>query len=556
MAESFGVLGEGTVFAGDYRVVRPLAMGGMGAVYVVSQDSTGKERALKLMRPELAASADARRRFLQEARIGARIESEHVVEIHSAGVDEASGAPYLVMELLSGEDLSARLERGPLSRAEVREIFEQVCHAMAAAHDQGIVHRDLKPENVFLATAKRAGAEKTNVKVLDFGIAKLALEAGSASTGVIGTPLWMAPEQADRGKVTPAADVWALGLMVYRALTGRYFWRSAEDPEATYTQVLKEVVIAPIPLPSERAAEQGVAAAIPHGVNQLIARTLTREPGARPRSAREFWNELSAALEADPRNDATLASVPNAAHSLAPPQQQTVPVSQKVASATAMQATHMAGAGAAVPQGTPPPVSGRARPIHHDSLMSTHGVSPKLLTGMGVVVVLFATLLYMRVKGGPGSMRPTVTVRDDALQPMQPRVFSIGEAPTSPVVLTVPGNVPAAPLVRPPPCRLCTGSVTVNGPLTKEQIVSAVEGAFPQLDEECIARHGKKVVRAGTVTIGFTVKEGDAGLRNVVSSTARDGADECLVRAFRIIRFPVATDLTEVTYTLRYSPQL
>src|ERR1700710_1720861 len=110
----------GAIFAGDYRIVRQLAEGGMGAVYVVDQLSTGKARALKLMRPEVAQDADSRRRFELEARVGAHIESDHVVEIHSAGID--AGTPYIVMELLDGEDLATRVRRsGPLEAAEARE---------------------------------------------------------------------------------------------------------------------------------------------------------------------------------------------------------------------------------------------------------------------------------------------------------------------------------------------------------------------------------------------------------------------------------------------------
>jgi serine/threonine protein kinase len=128
-------LSEGALFGGDYRVLRPLAAGGMGAVYVVQQLSTGKSRALKVMRPELAQDADARRRFILEAQVGARIQSEHVVDVLSAGVDDATQAPYLVMELLEGEDLATRVERaGPPALDEVREIFEQLCHAVGQAH--------------------------------------------------------------------------------------------------------------------------------------------------------------------------------------------------------------------------------------------------------------------------------------------------------------------------------------------------------------------------------------------------------------------------------------
>src|SRR5947209_958432 len=123
MAEGAAGLEPGAVFASDYRVVRPLAEGGMGAVYVVDQLSTGKARALKLMRRELAQDADSRRRFELEARVGARIESDHIVEIHSAGVD--TGTPYIVMELLEGEDLSTRIRRaGALEAGEARDVFE------------------------------------------------------------------------------------------------------------------------------------------------------------------------------------------------------------------------------------------------------------------------------------------------------------------------------------------------------------------------------------------------------------------------------------------------
>jgi serine/threonine protein kinase len=261
----------------------------MGAVYVVEQLSTGKSRALKVMRSGLAGSEELRRRFRQEARAGARIESEHVVEVHSAGVDDATGAPYLVMELLEGEDLAGRVARsGPLTPAEARDLFDQLCHAVAAAHDAGIVHRDLKPENVFLAIAKRAGDDsRLHVKVLDFGIAKAVAEAATtgATMSMIGTPLWMAPEQTDPGPLGPPADVWALGLILYYVLTGRVYWRAAQDAGATYSQVLKEVVMGPLPAATARAREQGVEPRWPAGLDAIFAMCVHRDPAQRYPSA-------------------------------------------------------------------------------------------------------------------------------------------------------------------------------------------------------------------------------------------------------------------------------
>jgi serine/threonine protein kinase len=150
-------LREGAIFADQFRVVRPLARGGMGAVYVVEQLATRRERALKLMHPTLVSDERSLERFGREAQVSARIESDHVVEVIAAGVDRASGTPWLCMELLRGEDLAARLARGPLAPAETREIVRQLGHALGAAHRAGIVHRDLKPENLFLAVSRREG---------------------------------------------------------------------------------------------------------------------------------------------------------------------------------------------------------------------------------------------------------------------------------------------------------------------------------------------------------------------------------------------------------------
>jgi len=145
-------LEPGSVFGGEYRIVRPLSAGGMGAVYVAEQQSTGKLRAVKLMHPALLADTRLRERFEQEARVGALIKSDHVVQVLGAGVDAATGVPWLSMELLEGEDLAAFLRRhGPVHPRELYEIFRQVGHALAAAHAVGVVHRDLKPENIFLA---------------------------------------------------------------------------------------------------------------------------------------------------------------------------------------------------------------------------------------------------------------------------------------------------------------------------------------------------------------------------------------------------------------------
>jgi serine/threonine protein kinase len=286
-------LQPGSLFAGDFRVLRSLSTGGMGAVYVAEQVSTGKHRAVKVMLPQLVADPSLRKRFEQEARIASMIESEHVVEVVGAGID-TTGLPWLAMELLSGEDLSKMVaRRGALPVAEVLTLFEQLCHAVAAAHRAGIVHRDLKPENIFLAQAKRAGVTFT-VKVLDFGIAKIVAEAKTKQTAAMGSPIWMAPEQAERSPITPATDVWALGLVAFYLLTGRFFWKAANLEDATIPQLMREVLFEPIVPASVRTHELGLA--LPPAFDAWFARCVAREPAARFPDAGQAWAAMAAAL--------------------------------------------------------------------------------------------------------------------------------------------------------------------------------------------------------------------------------------------------------------------
>jgi serine/threonine protein kinase len=289
-------LSPGSTIGGDFVVLQPIDEGGMGSVYLVEQRSTGKRRALKVMRRDIVADATLLRRFEREARVGSLVSSEHVVEVLAAGVDADTRQPFLVMELLEGEDLRQRIDRtGAMSREEVRLVFEQLCHAMAAAHAAGVVHRDLKPENVFLARSRRASSGPFVVKVLDFGIARLVAEAGTRATrGAVGSPMWMAPEQTTPGEVTAAADVWAMGLLAYELITGKSFWRSANAAGATTAQLLREIVLDPIPLATERAGASGLAARLPEGFDAWFARCVAREPGDRFADAGAAWRAMHA----------------------------------------------------------------------------------------------------------------------------------------------------------------------------------------------------------------------------------------------------------------------
>jgi eukaryotic-like serine/threonine-protein kinase len=308
-------LAPGTVFGKDFRIVRPLREGGMGAVYIAEQISTGKQRALKVMAAELAVDAATRERFVLEARAGSKIESDHVVEVVTAGIDEATGAPFLVMELLRGEELAdAVIRLGPLPLGDVAEVLSQIGHALEQAHAQGIVHRDLKPENIFLAASRRRDVAFT-AKILDFGIAKL-VEDSVKKTGTqpLGTPLYMSPEQTDRkGRISPPTDVWALGLITFNLLTARDFWSA----DGTLSSLLREICVDPIPFATVRAGEhrarplepgQFPVPTLPAGFDAWFARCVNRDIDARFSNAGEAVRAFAEIVTPDAARGALVAS--------------------------------------------------------------------------------------------------------------------------------------------------------------------------------------------------------------------------------------------------------
>jgi serine/threonine-protein kinase len=279
-------LRPGDVFAGRYRVVRLIRAGGMGAVYEAEDTATRRHRALKLMHPSLVQSPDSRMRFQREVFIGAELETEHVVEVLDAGLDQNTQVPYLTMELLKGEELGDRLERVQrLAPEETVVIISQVARALDKAHGKGIVHRDLKPENIYL-TFREDGTARA--KILDFGIAKLVEEgAKTNATQAAGTPLYMAPEQTERaGHVSPATDIWAIGLVVYRMLTGGSYW-SGDSLQQLYRQILMD----PITSAVERAYAVGIQ--LPPAFDHWFVRCVTRNPHERFQSAGQCAQELA-----------------------------------------------------------------------------------------------------------------------------------------------------------------------------------------------------------------------------------------------------------------------
>jgi serine/threonine protein kinase len=304
---------------GSYRILQVLGHGGMGVVFRAEDPGLKRVVALKAMLPALAASPSAKKRFLREAQTAASIKHDHIVTIYQVGEDR--GAPYLAMEFLHGEPLDARLKReGRLPIADALRIGWEVAEGLAAAHDAGLIHRDIKPANIWLESVVRrpssvgvppsggrgpAKAETptghgqrtkdSRAKILDFGLARaMDDQAGLTQTGaIIGTPAYMAPEQASGRNVDHRCDLFSLGSLLYVMSTGKQPFKG-EDTISTLMSVSTMEAVPPLE----------VNPAVPEELSDLILRLLAKKPQDRPQDAHEVAASLRA-LQAPGPDDVT-----------------------------------------------------------------------------------------------------------------------------------------------------------------------------------------------------------------------------------------------------------
>ncbi|MFO0556230.1 MAG: serine/threonine-protein kinase [Polyangiaceae bacterium] len=280
----------GLTLGGRYVVESILGQGGMGTVYKVRHAVIGRRFALKVLRREIVVDAESVRRFIQEAKIAASVKHDGLIEVTDFGEVTAEDVPtlgtakqpYFVMELLEGETLAARIIRdGPMPARTLAAIMSRAALALAKAHEGGIVHRDLKPDNVFLL----AGEEPPKVKVLDFGVAKLLSGARFTRKGtVFGTPYYMSPEQAAGHEIDGSTDQYALGVVMYEALSGR-----VPFDDDTHMGVMTKHVFAE-PEPIEHVVVDPAALG---PLGPIVMRCLEKRPEARFST----MVELSRALE-------------------------------------------------------------------------------------------------------------------------------------------------------------------------------------------------------------------------------------------------------------------
>jgi serine/threonine-protein kinase len=301
------LLEPGTTIDERFRVEAHLATGGMGEVYRANHIHLKRPVALKLLRKEFAADADMWARFQREAELVSQLESPHVVRVFDFG-RTASGQPYLAMEYVEGQTLDVEIGRGPLEPARAVELLVQVCTGLAEAHALGVIHRDLKPANL-ISGKRRDGSEV--VKILDFGIARLGDAKGVDNSSqkltrvgiVVGTPAYLAPEQALADELDVRTDVYAMGCVAYELLTGAPPFVSSD----LHKVISMHLTAAPMPLAQRRPELARFPA-----LEVAVLRALSKERDRRFPTAQEFAAALSASVATTqpPSSSPSLAAVP------------------------------------------------------------------------------------------------------------------------------------------------------------------------------------------------------------------------------------------------------
>jgi serine/threonine-protein kinase len=423
----------GDVLANKYRVDRVLGVGGMGVVVAAHHLQLDDRVAIKFLLPETLHNEEAVARFAREARAAVKIKSEHVARVTDVGTLE-NGAPYMVMEYLEGEDLSAWVaEKGALPVERAVDFMLQACEAIAEAHAIGIVHRDLKPANLFVARLP-GGVE--SVKVLDFGISKLtglSASGGESSqtktSALMGSPLYMSPEQMQSSKnVDTRGDIWALGVILYEVLTGSAPFVAETMPEL----ILSIMSATPPTLRSHRPS-------LPEGLEAVIARCLEKDRNKRYQTIGEFAQALLPFGTKKARNSVDrisqvmqAAGIPMNALSDPPPSSATGP---SVATSSAFGTTT-------------PPATGRAKPA------MIVGAAVVLVVGIGALVLRSARPVVESVPSAESSSaagapaytaeaKPELTPAPSATPPVVAPSVDPGAA-AAPATATIAPTEPSA----------------------------------------------------------------------------------------------------------------
>ena len=286
------VVAPGSTLGGTYRVEEALGRGGMGEVFSARHLRTGRRYAVKTILAGAGTNEAALRRFEREATAASALGDPGIVQVHDFNVT-SSGTFYLVMDLLEGETLATRLEKGPLAWPDAQRVALELCSALATAHAHGLIHRDIKPSNVFLA--RPSGSPERSVLV-DFGLVKPLAEVGGSvtSTGaVLGTPMYMSPEQARGEPLDVRSDLYSLGAVIFEAVTG-----APPFLDRTLAGVYARLLNEPAP-----KASQVTKRRIPRGVDDVLARALAKDRAQRHPDARAMRDAIAGIVEDEPATE-------------------------------------------------------------------------------------------------------------------------------------------------------------------------------------------------------------------------------------------------------------
>ncbi len=463
----------GTVIGGRYQVEQVIGIGGFGAVYRCTQLNMQQTVAVKVLRNEHLTSLEHVKRFTREAQSVSRLKHPNTIHIFDFG-SHSDGALYVAMEFLEGETLAHRLDQyGKIHWETMVLIATQVCHSLTEAHAIGLVHRDLKPENIMLIPV---AGDPNFVKVLDFGIAKMQKdpskpgEASLTEAGMImGTPTYMAPEQAKGEEVDARSDIYALGVLMYEALTGL-----APFQDETAMKVLVAHIKDPVP-PFAKYAAPGE---VPIEIEQVVMQCLEKDPGKRPASTVQLVDRLVTAVRRARESAAALAQVGDlpTTQNEALTTAAMAAMGSRRASSTDVPAADFEDSAAGARPGLATP--GQTRP-------AVGAKTPLLVAGAALVAVAAGVAVALallgpnpRAKAAPaGAVQPAAAPRAGADTPSAPAV-----APLAPGAVAAPAAVSAVkaaaeprPPVEPrpatpigPPPAPAAAAVPATGPVKPE----------------------------------------------------------------------------------------
>ncbi|MCB9596255.1 MAG: serine/threonine protein kinase [Sandaracinaceae bacterium] len=409
----------GTVLDGRYRLEALLGEGGIGQVFEATHLALGTAVAVKVLRPELADTELLRKRFEREARALTELSHPHIVAVTDVGVSD--GTPYLVMEKVEGRPLSSVLRAGPLDPPRALELTRQILRAVGHAHERGLVHRDLKPGNILL----REVDGRDHAVVLDFGLARYTGERGRQGTALtrrgslIGTPAYMAPEQAAGGQVDERADVYAIGLVAYEMLTGRRPFLERDAPDLLRAHLVE-------PAPALEAASEGLE--VSEELEEWTQRALAKDRADRFRDARVMLAALDALPAEQARRWASAPARPDDPPTPPDPTAETLPAGARppavVAPPSALPLTREAVIEATRDSAAAAPPAPPRRPATSASML----IAIAAVIGVGALLALAAggaiLALVLRSPDAPPPAPPAVIPRPAPAPPEGGRLLA------------------------------------------------------------------------------------------------------------------------------------